>query len=228
VKRVLVLRARADAARTAVKLRAMGFAPLLSPVLEIVATGAGTAESVFDAVLATSAKGLEFCAEPGGAQSLPLHAVGARTAQVAQSLGWRPDLVAGDAHALTPLILARYKTPARFLYLAGRDRQDDLETGLRASGHDVTIVETYEARAAMALAPQIFDALAKGEIDAALHYSKRSAEIFVALARDAGLTEALGEVDHLALSKDAASPLPCARISERPDEEHLLRLLQGR
>ncbi len=228
MKRVLVLRARADAERTAVKLRAMGFAPLLSPLLEIVATGAATPEGVFDAVLATSAKGLEFCAEPGEAQNLRLHAVGVRTAQVAQSLGWRPDLVAGEACALAPLILARYTTPACFLYLAGRDRQDDLETVLRAAGHEVSIAETYEARAATALAPAVLDALAKGEIVAALHYSKRSAEIFAALARDAGATEALRDIDHLALSKDAASPLPRATIAEQPDEEHLLRLLQGR
>jgi len=47
----------------------------------------------------------------------------------------------------------------------------------------------------------------------------------VKLARDAGLTKALGEIDHLALSRDAASPLARARVAERPDEEHLLRLL---
>ena len=99
---------------------------------------------------------------------------------------------------------------------------------MRAAGHDVTVVETYEARAATALPPAALEALAKGEIAAALHYSKRSAEIFVKLARDAGLTKALGEIDHLALSREAASPLPRARIAERPDEEHLLRLLQNR
>ncbi|MGA9824988.1 MAG: uroporphyrinogen-III synthase [Methylocystis sp.] len=226
--RVLVLRAREDAERTASRLRAMGFTPLLSPVLEIVGTGAAIPRGPFDAVLATSAKGLEFCAEPEELRTLPLHAVGARTAHIARELGWRPDLFAGEARGLAPLIRARYATPARFLYLAGRDRQSDLETGLRAAGHEVTIVETYEARAATALAPAALDALAKGKIAAALHYSRRSAEIFVKLARDAGLTKALGEIDHLALSREAASPLPRARIAERPDEEHLLRLLRNR
>jgi uroporphyrinogen-III synthase len=225
VTRVLVLRAREDAERTASRLRAMGFTPLLSPVLEIMGTGAAIPRGPFDAVLATSAKGLEFCAEPGELRTLPLHTVGARTGKIARELGWRPDLLAGDASALLPLIRARHEPPAPFLYLAGRDRQNELETGLRAAGYDVTIVETYEARVATALAPAALDALAKGEIAAALHYSKRSADIFVKLARDAGLNEALGEIDHLALSREAASPLPRARIAERPDEEHLLRLL---
>ncbi len=206
----------------------MGFTPLLSPVLEIFGTGAAIPQGPFDAVLATSAKGLEFCAEPGELRTLPLHAVGARTGKIAAELGWRPDLLADDARGLLPLIRARHETPARFLYLAGRDRQDELETGLRAAGHDVTVVETYEARAATALSPAALDALAKGEIAAALHYSRRSAEIFVALARNAGLTKALGEIDCLALSREAARPLPRARIAERPDEEHLLRLLQDR
>jgi uroporphyrinogen-III synthase len=228
VTRVLVLRARDDAERTASRLRAMGFEPLLSPVLEIVGTGAAIPRGPFDAVLATSAKGLEFCAEPGELRTLPLHAVGARTAQVGEALGWRPGLFAGDGRGLLPLIHARHKSPARFLYLAGRDRQSDLETGLRAAGHELTIVETYEARAATALAPAALNALAKGEIAAALHYSRRSAAIFMALARDAGLTETVNEIDHLALSKDAASPLPRASIAERPDEEHLLRLLPNR
>jgi len=227
VKRVLVLRARADAERTAAKLRAMGFAPLLSPVLEIVATGAAMPEGVFDAVLATSAKGLEFCAEPGETLNLPLYAVGARTAQIARELGWRTELVAGETRALMPVIHARHETPARFLYLAGRDRHDDLEVGLRLAGHDLTVLETYEARAATALSKEAARALANSEMDVTLHYSRRSAEIFMALARQAGLTEALGGIDHLALSKDAASPLPRARIAKRPDEEHLLRLLQG-
>ncbi len=77
------------------------------------------------------------------------------------------------------------------------------------------------------------DALAKGEIAAALHYSKRSAEIFVKLARDAGLTKALGEIDHLALSREAASPLErllgvSIQAARRPDEESLLDVLTER
>lgn len=226
--RVLVLRAREDAERTASILRAMGFTPLLSPVLEIVGTGAAIPRGPFDAVLATSAKGLEFCVAPGELQSLPLHAVGARTTRIAQELGWRPDLFAGDARGLLPLIRGRHETPARFLYLAGRDRRDELETGLRAAGHEVAVAVTYEARAAPTLAPAALDALEIGEIDAALHYSRRGAEIFMELARAAGLAERLSEIDHLALSSDAAWPLPRARIAERPDEEHLLRLLRSR
>jgi uroporphyrinogen-III synthase len=227
------LRARADAERTADKLRALGFAPMVSPAIEIVATGASMPGGAFDAVLATSAKGLEHAGDAGAVRALPLHVVGARTAQIAKQLGWRPDLVTGDAEALLTLLRARYAAPARFLYLTGRERRDDLEAGLRAAGHAVTTVETYEARAARSLSSEALDALTNGEIDAALHYSKRSAEIFLRLARAAGLAEKLRGVTHLALSPDVAEPLEhaaCARVlvAQRPDEDHLLRLLRER
>ncbi len=224
--RVLVLRAREDAERTAAKLRAMGFAPLISPVLEIAATKAAIPHGPFDAALATSPKGVEH-APP---LALPLHVVGARSAQIARELGWRAELVGADAAQLLAQIRARYEAPARFLYLAGRDRKKDLETGLRAAGHRTTVVETYAAHAAGALSPEAQEALAQRRIAAALHYSRRSAEIFLALAQEAGLAETLRGIEHLALSQDAATPLECSleqsvHIAKQPDEEHLLALL---
>jgi uroporphyrinogen-III synthase len=231
VTRVLVLRAREDAARTAEKLRALGFEPLLSPVLEIVATGAAIPPGDYDAVLASSAKGVECAgAEADALRALPFHAVGARTAQAARMRGWRTGIAAGNAEAILPLLLARHALPTRFLYLAGRDRQAALEQGLRTAGHEVTAVENYEARAAASLTEEASAAIASGAVDAALHYSRRSAEIFLALAREAGLCGKLAGIPHLALSHDVAAPLEHAArsrvlIAEKPDEETLLRRL---
>ncbi len=230
MKRVLVLRAREDAGRTTEKLRAMGFEPLVSPVLEIIATGAVIPEGPFDAVLATSAKGVKHFAASHALPAAPLHAVGARTAKAAEKLGWRTYLVAGNSASLLALINARYRAPAKFLYLAGRDRRDDLETGLRAAGHEIATVETYAAQATSILSQEAREAFLKGEVAAVLHYSRRSAEIFLKLARDAGLTKRLHQTQHLALSKDVAAPLERelgvnAQVAESPDEQHLLALL---
>ena len=231
MSRVLVTRARDDAERTASRLREMGHAPLLSPVLEIVATGAMIPQGSYDAVLATSAKGLEHArGDLGALRTITLHCVGTRTAQAAEALAWRPNLVAGNAKALLPLLRTRYRQPARFLYLAGRDRQDELEKALRDAGHKITVVETYEARAAKTLTSEAVAAIESGKLDAVLHYSKRSVEIFLALARAAGLIEKLRDIAHLALSADVAAPLERedftrALIAKKSDEEHLLRLL---
>lgn len=231
MRTILVLRASEDAARTQAKLRDMGFVPILSPVIEIVATGAASPTGPYDAVLATSAKGLTFAAgDLDALRAVPLHVVGARTAKIAQALGWRPQFIADEARSLLPLLLAHYGTPVRFLYLAGHDRRQDLETTLREAGHEVTIVETYAARAAEGLTEEARQALAMGRIDAVLHYSKRSAEIFLSLAQAANLDERARDITHLALSSDVATPLQeqgCKdiRVAERPEESHLFQLL---
>jgi uroporphyrinogen-III synthase len=228
-----MLRARDDAARTAEKLRALEFEPVLSPVLEIAATGAQPPQGAYDAILASSAKGVELARGADAFKALPLHAVGERTAHAARMRGWRVDIVAGNAEAILPLLLARYRRPAHFLYLAGRDRQPVLEAGLKAAGHRVAAVEVYEARAAKALSQEAVDAIAAGEIDAVLHYSRRSAEIFLALAKGAGILEKARAALHFALSQEVAQPLVDENIrdvgvAERPDEEHLLEALARR
>jgi len=228
-----VLRAADNAMRTAEKLRALDFAPVLSPVLEIAATGAAIPDKAYDAAIMTSAKGVEFAAGARQLKTLPLHAVGEKTAEAAHARDFRPDIVAGNAEAILPLLLERYPHPSHFLYLAARDRQPVLEAGLRAAGHKVDAVEVYEARAAQALAPEAVAALAANRIDAALHYSRRSAEIFLTLARALGIIEQLRLVSHFALSEEVAKPLlregfANVSVAERPDEEHLLALLAKR
>jgi len=229
VTRVLVLRAREDAARTSTKLRSMDIEPVVSPVLEIVATGATIPAGDYNAILASSAKGMECAgAEVESFKSLPLHAVGVKTAKAAEERGWRPEIVAGNAEALLPTLLARYLTPAHFLYLAGRDRQAALEAGLRAAGHRITAVNVYQARAATALSDDARAMIAAGDIDIALHYSRRSVEIFLALAKAAGLMPRLQEMAHVALSEDVATPLKAMGLvvlrAQKPDEEHLLKV----
>ncbi len=73
-------------------------------------------------------------------------------------------------------------------------------------------------------------ALGTGAIDGVLHYSRRSAEVFVDRARQAGvLDQALAPV-HYCLSPQVAEPLRAAgvdqiRTARRPDEAALLELL---
>lgn len=228
---ILVLRAREDALRTSEKLRSAGFTPVISSVLDIAATHAPVALGAYDAVLVSSAKGIES-AGPGADpfKTLPLHAVGAKTAKAAEDAGWRPRIVAGAAEAILPLLIAHYPAPAHFLYLAGRDRQAALETGLTAAGHRITAVNVYEARAATSLSEEARSALQSGKVGAALHYSRRSADIFLQLATAAGLSGGLSAFPHIALSADVAKPLEALGLdvflAEKPDEAHLLDMLR--
>jgi uroporphyrinogen-III synthase len=226
-----VLRAAEDAARTAGKLRALDCAAVLSPVLEFAATGAIIPCGAYDAVIVTSAKGVEFAGDAPQLGASPLHAVGEKTAEAARALGFHPDIVAGNAEAILPRLLERYQSAAHFLYLAGRDRQPVLEAGLRAEGHEVRTVEVYEARAAQALTTEALSAIAARRVIAALHYSRRSAEIFLALAQAAGVADALHDITHVALSEHVAAPLRHlglqTLVAAKPDEYNLLSLLSN-
>lgn len=225
-----MLRARQDAERTGAKLRSLGYEPLISPVLEIVATAAKAPQGAFDAVLATSAKGVELARF---SFPLPLYALGARALEAAEARGWRAGAAAKDATALAALLIEIFPSPARFLYLAGRDRKDELEIRLGAAGHDVRVVETYEARAAATLSEAVLAALAAEDVYATLHYSRRSAEIFVRLTlgrEDPALLVKLHNSKHFALSADVAAPLRRElaiepAIAAAPDEDSLLDLL---
>jgi len=208
----------------------MGFASVLSPVLEIVATGAEAPAEDFDAVIVTSARALEHGDQPESLRRLPLFAVGARTAALAERRGWRVAGVAPESAALLPVIFERRPFLRRLLYLAGRQRRETLETALRQAGREVFALETYEAREAAALSDEAAEGLARGELSAALHYSPRSAEIFVRLVMRDNLVTAARALAHFAISAETAAglgPLSAPRmlVAESPDEDALLRRL---
>jgi uroporphyrinogen-III synthase len=230
MRRALVLRAGQDARRTAEKLAEMGFACVLSPVLEIVATGAKAPTEDFDAVIVTSAKALEHGDQSESLRRLPLFAVGARTAALAERGGWRVAGVAPESAALLPVILERRPSPSRLLYLAGRQRRETIETALRRAGREVFALETYDAREAAALTREAAEGLAHGELSAALHYSPRSAEIFLRLVLRDNLVTAARALAHFTISAETASaigPLGASRtlVADSPDEDALLRRL---
>jgi uroporphyrinogen-III synthase len=189
-KTILLLRAADDAARSAAELQKRGHRLVLSPVIEIVPLGLPLPEGPFDGVIATSAQAFKFMPREDAEQlrTLPLLCVGSRGALAALRLGFPQALIiAPDAKSLTPQIIAKLPPPAHFLYLAGEDRKPDLEDDLAAAQFQVTIHEMYSAEAAEKLTSQALSAIEDGAIDAILHYSRRSAEIFLSLAEEAQL-----------------------------------------
>ena len=224
--RVLVTRPAAEARATALRLLALGHAPLLSPVLEIVPLAGALPQGPFDAVLATSANAFRARLSP---LALPLHVAGAQTAGAALEAGWpQASTVALDSRALAVELAHACQSPARLLYLAGRDRKSELEAILTDRGHVVAVAETYAAQAASALQPDVAAALAGGRLDAVLHYSRRSACMFMALAAAAGVAAQAARLAHHCLSRDVAAPLARwgaadVRVAARPQEASLLR-----
>jgi uroporphyrinogen-III synthase len=157
--------------------------------------------------------------------------VGARTAQAAREAGFQSIVIeALDAAQLLERIAAERPARSRYLYLAGRDRKPALEDALRAAGCEVTPWIVHEAGAAHALPDAARAAIEEGRIDAALHFSARTAAIFCEQVAVAGVDQAARALFHVAISADAARALaplapPRLAIAGAPDETHMLREL---
>jgi uroporphyrinogen-III synthase len=230
---VLLTRPWDAAIRSAEKLAAMGHTPVLSPVIETVPSGALWPQGVIDAVVATSARAfqcLNLAPEwplPEARRLFPLFLVGAKTAEAGRACGFEgPTWITLDVTALCAVIGDELEAPIRALYLAGRHRKSDLETCCADAGLALEVVETYAAQAAACLSDEAMQFVAGG-IGAVLHFSRRSAEIFLALAVNADLDPS--PLIHVAISEDAAVPLaalPKVVVAAEPSEEAILALFQ--
>lgn len=233
--RILVTRGREEALRTAEKLTASGHQPILSPVIDMCPTGAAWPSGIADAVVATSAAAFDLAQFPDdyplpeARRLMRLFAVGAKTAEAARQRGFTGEaVVTADAKDLATALTSALTPPARLIYLAGHDRKPDLESSCSAAGLTIVPIEIYEARGATHLSDEVVAGFAHDAIDVVLHYSRRSAEIFLALAAAAEIN--VTHVRHVAISADAAEPLQAAAcqtiaIAGEPKEQAILALL---
>jgi uroporphyrinogen-III synthase len=201
---VLVTRPHPDDEATAGALRARGFEVLRAPMLRFAAVPFQDDVDVrYDAVIVTSANALRAI-EPQLAGSrlleLPLFAVGDHTASAARGAGFGQVIAAkGDAAALRDLVLAGVKSKhlkrgSTLLYLAGADLARDLAGELGEKGFTVVTHTTYRMIPVSSLPREVCDAFVANEIEAVLHYSRRSARAFLDAARTGGV-----EISALAL-----------------------------
>ncbi|MDU0341583.1 uroporphyrinogen-III synthase [Bosea rubneri] len=230
--RVLVLRPQPDAERTAKVLIERGQEPVLAPLFSIVPGTEPAPKGPFDALVLTSANAVPALEQLPKAwrKSLPAFCVGSRTAEAAGALGFATRNAKGNRSDLLALIAGELPEPRKLLFVAGQDRHDDLPEQLRATGHTVTVWTAYEAKAVDTLPQPAAEALRGGEADAALHYSPRSAQTFLALADAAGLTEQALALPQVALSAEIAAPLISAGagtvlVAEHAEEAALLAAL---
>lgn len=237
---ILVTRPSPDDALTAKNLRARGFEVLCAPMLRFEAVPFQDDAGVkYGAVIATSANALRAVA-PKLANSrllkLPLFAVGDHTAAAAGEAGFGEVIISrGDAGALREQIVASaksklFKKASPLLYLAGADLARDLAGELGEKGFTVTTLTTYRMTPAPTLPRDVCDAFVAHEIEAVLHYSRRSARAFLDAARAGGV-----EISALALPQCCISPAVAAVLREAgatqvsaagtPDENALFEVL---
>jgi uroporphyrinogen-III synthase len=235
---LLVTRPAPENARTAAALRSRGHEVTLAPVLRVEpAADADLSGGPWAAVLITSANAARAVARhprKHGLLEIPVFAVGRRSAEAAREAGFAEVASAdGDADDLARLVAAR--APAGepnhlLLWLAGEDRAGDLAGVLAAHEFAVHTVVIYRAVAETTLAHDVCDALAAGRVDGVLHYSRRSADAFEAIAMASGIDLKSLPTQHFCLSAQVAEPLRQIGVGKvvvaaRPDEAALLALL---
>ena len=234
---ILITRPQPEADALQRRLRDMGIACLAQPLLDIrFLDGEGLAGAAPQAVLATSANGVRALArqEKYPRRGAPLLAIGAATAREARQAGFAP-VWSGTGHAESLLALAERhcrRQAGELLHVCGRDVAVDIAGRLRQRGFRARRVVLYEAVAAVRLDDAVAEALRQGRIEAVLLYSRRTAQVWEALLRGAGLQRHCQAMTAYCLAKsaaDAADALPFRDIvsAARPDEEALLALLPG-
>lgn len=234
-RQIVVLRPAAAAARTAAHLLARGFAPLVAPLTTIAASppprliAADPGGSVVTS--AAALKAVTGHPDLAALKALPIWTVGTETAAAARRHGFADVRAAGgDAVALAARLREEAPRGPALLWLAGADVAADLRTTAAADGIRVERYEVYRSVAVDELSPALATALRAGSIEAVLHYSARSARLYIALTTAAGLIEWALRPRQLCLSARIAASFAAAEaspvsVAARPDEVALFDLL---
>ena len=237
---ILVTRPLPDGETTASALRAKGFEVLLAPMLRFEPVMFhDDSDAPYGAVIVTSANALraiESKLQGSPLLKLPLFAVGEHTAAAARAAGFAKVISAdSDAAGLRERILASVKAKTMkktspLLYLAGADLARDLAGELGERGFSVVTQTTYRMVPLSSLPRETCDAFAANQIEAVLHYSRRSARAFLESIRAAGVEISALSVPQYCISTGVASVVRDAGATRvmaaaSPDENALLALL---
>lgn len=178
--RVWITRARPGAEATAARLSALGFSPLIDPLLEVrdlpwTADLAGVGALAF-----TSRNGVTAFAQASEERGLPVFAVGAATADLAAEAGFsRIESADGDVAALAALIAARRETfSGALLHPAAAEPAGDLVSPLVRAGIEARTIPAYES---VVRAPSAETLAVLNDLHAVLLHSPKAARALAAV-----------------------------------------------
>jgi uroporphyrinogen-III synthase len=231
--RVLVTRPQPGAERTAERLRAFGFEPVVMPLTETVALPHVLPEVVPDLVLATSPQAFRHLVPEiaGLLSGIPLRVTGKATAASARQAGFLDvKETGGDVSRLMASISAMIVPGLRILYLAGHVRRPELEQHLAARGASLTVVEVYDTLSVSYSTDKICTLNTDGELAAVLLTSVNCVARLRELTGDPETSQAIGNAVLICLSSriaDVARTLFSnpVLVASAPSEDALLASL---
>ena len=167
-------------------------------------------------------------------KNLKIFAVGETTRTAARAIGCNRVEVSDAVHSASDLareIINRVSPKDGWLlHICGRDLAGDMAGELNASGFTVKRVTIYQAKAAQSLSHSVKTAIDSNAIDSVLFYSARSLMIFEQLIVASGLTNQMGRIKLVCLSKAIAERAKLSyysvQFAQSPQTESLLPLLR--
>jgi uroporphyrinogen-III synthase len=226
----LVTRPQPGAAETAARLTALGFLPIVSPVLTIT-TRTVQPPNRFAATVVASRNAIEAC--PPSVHDRPVFAVGTATAAQAAKAGFSRVFNAdGDATALAALVAETLSPAAGTLFLlAPQGQGGNLAASLRQRGFHVLRRVAYRVDSIASLPQSVALSLRQRQVSAAMFFSGETSRHFVRLLRIAELVESVRYVEAVSISERAAMALRALpwrriRVAAKPNQDAMLALLQ--
>jgi len=224
---VWITRARPGADATAARVAALGFEPLVEPLLEVrPSTDPPIDLTDVCAIAFTSANAVTAFAERSSERGLQVFTVGDATAAAARALHFSNVLSArGDVRALAAAMAARRRElPGVILYPAAAQPARDLAGALDAAGLRVRQLTLYET-VAVEPKPALIARLPR--IDGVLIHSAKAAEALVAFLKShpSPSLAAYCFSPQIARSLHGAG-LAAVLIADAPNEAALLALLR--
>ncbi|MBP7702235.1 MAG: uroporphyrinogen-III synthase [Phenylobacterium sp.] len=213
--KIWITRAQPGAEATAARVRALGHAPFVAPLLAVRMVEDPQIDLAGVKALAfTSANGLRAFAQACADRSLQVFAVGAATAQAAREVGFRRVLSAdGDVAALAEGIAARRsEIGGAVLHPGAAELAGDLAGALARAGVEVRALTLYDTAPAVLEPDQVAEL---GEVDVALVHSAKGAQALAAVLA----VHPQPRLKVLGLSKAVLAPLadtPLAGLTSAP------------
>ena len=235
MRRVLITRPEPGSSKTASKVLEMGWTPLVLPLtrIEPLTDLPVIDPDDFAAIALTSPNSARHlpAAFAVSLKELPAYAVGTATASTARSAGLNVvDESAGDAAGLCRVIAERVAPGAKILILCGRVRRSVLEQGLRESGFEPLLVETYDTVRVRPSVEEVAAVLGNTPVDAVLLYSAVAADELTNCVERVNGGEFFESARFIGISSRIGAHLPAKwrerlAIAAEPNEEAMLSLL---
>ncbi len=231
---IVIARPPEDSEELSAAVAAVGFKPLVEPILRIETTGTDLPDiKAGTPLIFTSSNGVKVLARRYEERSNPVYTVGRNTADEARRAGFTNiETAAGTVDDLVDILLkSGLKEGPMPVYVRGRDVSKDLR-GLLA-GQAVTIQEftAYRSVPAENLSLDFLRSLDRKEVAAVMFFSAKGGHVFAGLMEQYDRTSRIRTTKALCISEavlQSVSVLPFggSLVAETPDRYGMIKLLE--